>query len=108
MRWKFADMRTKLEVANAQVYRAARPVDEAGAGKDVDANTTGQVSIAKLDATEIACDVAEEAVQVFGGNGFAREHEVEHIYRHVKAGTIYEGTSEVQRNTIGKVLFNEL
>jgi alkylation response protein AidB-like acyl-CoA dehydrogenase len=45
---------------------------------------------------------------VFGGEGFARENEVEHIYRDVKAGTIYEGTSEIQRNTIGKVLFDEL
>ncbi len=108
MRWKLADMHKQLEVANAQVYRAARLVDQAEAGEDVVESTTDQASIAKLYATEIACDVAEEAVQVFGGNGFARENEVEHFYRDVKAGTIYEGTSEVQRNTIGKVLFDEL
>jgi alkylation response protein AidB-like acyl-CoA dehydrogenase len=108
MRWKFADMRMKLEVANAQVYRAARLVDKVEAGEDLNENTAEQASIAKLYATEIACDVAEEAVQVFGGDGFARENEVEHFYRDVKAGTIYEGTSEIQRNTIGKALFDEL
>lgn len=108
MRWKLADMRKQIEVANAQVYRAARAIDEAEAGGEVEENLIEQASIAKLYATEIACDVAEEAVQVFGGNGFAREYEVEHFYRDVKAGTIYEGTSEIQRNTIGKVMFDEL
>jgi len=108
MRWKLADMRKQIEVANSQVYRAARLVERAEAGETVDASPIEQASIAKLYATEIACDVAEEAVQVFGGEGFARENEVEHFYRDVKAGTIYEGTSEIQRNTIGKVLFDEL
>ncbi|MFB6130838.1 MAG: acyl-CoA dehydrogenase family protein [Salinigranum sp.] len=108
MRWKLADMRKSIEVANAQVYRAARAIDEVEAGEEVEENLIEQASIAKLYATEIACDVAEEAVQVFGGNGFAKEYEVEHFYRDVKAGTIYEGTSEIQRNTIGKVLFDEL
>jgi alkylation response protein AidB-like acyl-CoA dehydrogenase len=107
LRWKLADMRKGIEVANSQVYRAARLVEEAEAG-EVDASPIEQASIAKLYATEMACDVAEEAVQIFGGAGFARENEVEHFYRDVKAGTIYEGTSEVQRNTIGKVLFDEL
>lgn len=108
MRWKLADMRKQIEVANAQVYHAARAIDEAESGGEVEENLIEQASIAKLYATEIACDVAEEAVQVFGGDGFAREYEIEHFYRDVKAGTIYEGTSEIQRNTIGKVLFNEL
>jgi hypothetical protein len=108
MRWKLADMRKQIEVANSQVYRAARAIDESEAGGEVEESLIEQASIAKLYATEIACDVAEEAVQVFGGEGFARENEVEHIYRDVKAGTIYEGTSEIQRNTIGKVLFDEL
>lgn len=108
MRWKLADMRKQIQVANAQVYRAARAIDEAESGGEVEENLIEQASIAKLYATEIACDVAEEAVQVFGGNGFAREYEVEHFYRDVKAGTIYEGTSEIQRNTIGKVLYDEL
>lgn len=109
MRWKLADMRKKCTVAKSQVYHAARTIDaEERDGTDVEESLIEQASIAKLYATEMACDVAEEAVQVFGGKGFARENEVEHIYRDVKAGTIYEGTSEVQRNTIGKVLYDEL
>ncbi|WP_254538515.1 acyl-CoA dehydrogenase family protein [Halomarina litorea] len=109
MRWKLADMRKNCQVARAQVYHAARTIDAAEReSREVDQSLIEQASIAKLFATEMACEVAEEAVQVFGGKGFAREHEVEHFYRDVKAGTIYEGTSEIQRNTIGKVLFDEL
>ena len=108
MRWKFADMRMKLRVAAAQTFYAARVVAAAAEGRDVEANPTEEASIAKLYATEIACEVAAEAVQVYGGEGFARENEVEHIYRDVKVGTIYEGTSEIQRNTIGRAVFDEL
>jgi alkylation response protein AidB-like acyl-CoA dehydrogenase len=108
MRWKLADMRKQIEVANSQVYRAARAIDEAESGNEVEENLIEQASIAKLYATEIACEVAEEAVQIFGGSGYGSDNEIEHFYRDVKAGTIYEGTSEIQRNTIGKVLFNEL
>lgn len=108
MRWKLADMRTKISVAESQVLHAARLVDAADSGGDVDENVIEQACIAKLYATEIAVEVAEEAVQVFGGAGYARENEAEHFYRDTKAGTIYEGTSEIQRNTIGKALFDEL
>ncbi|WP_336000715.1 acyl-CoA dehydrogenase family protein [Halorientalis halophila] len=108
MRWKLADMRKQIEVANSQVYRAARAIDESEAGGEVEESLIEQASIAKLYATEIACDVAEEAVQIFGGAGYGTDEVVEHFYRDVKAGTIYEGTSEIQRNTIGKVLFDEL
>lgn len=108
MRWKLADMRTKIAVARSQVYSAARLVDREEVGENVPQNVTEHASIAKLYATEIACEIAEEAVQVFGGDGFEVDQPVEHYYRDVKAGTIYEGTSEIQRNTIGKCLFNEL
>jgi len=108
MRWKLADMRTKCRVARSQVYHAARLVDAHERGEPVEENLVEQASIAKLYATEICVEVAEQAVQVFGGEGYARENEVEHFYRDAKVGTIYEGTSEIQRNTIGKVLFDEL
>jgi alkylation response protein AidB-like acyl-CoA dehydrogenase len=101
-------MRTKIQVARSHVYDAARLVDRAEAGEDVDYNPTEQASIAKLYGTEIAIDVAEKAVQIFGGQGYEVEYDVEHYYRDAKAGTIYEGTSEIQRNTIGKALFDEL
>jgi alkylation response protein AidB-like acyl-CoA dehydrogenase len=108
LRWKLADMRTKIQVARSHVYDAARLVDRAESGEDVDYNATEQASIAKLFATEIAIEVAEDAVQIYGGNGYEVANEVEHYYRDAKAGTIYEGTSEIQRNTIGKALFDEL
>lgn len=109
MRWKFADMKTKTEVARSQLYRAARIVS---ASRDDDEsvaeNPIEQASITKLYISEMADEVVREAVQVFGGNGYAKEYEVEHVYRDVKAGTLYEGTSEVLRNTIGKTMFDEL
>lgn len=110
MRWKFADMKTKVEVARSQLYRAARVASAHAAGEaGADAeNLIEQASIAKLYASEMADEVAREAVQVFGGNGYAKEYGVEHIYRDAKAGTLYEGTSEVLRNTIGKTVFDEL
>lgn len=108
LRWKLADMRTKIQVARSHVYDAARLVDRAESGEDVDYDPTEQASIAKLYATEIAIEVAESAVQIYGGNGYEVANEVEHYYRDAKAGTIYEGTSEIQRNTIGKALFDEL
>ncbi|MDY7081453.1 MAG: acyl-CoA dehydrogenase, partial [Halobacteria archaeon] len=108
MRWKFADMRTKISVAKSQVYHAARLVDSVDADETTEESAVEQASIAKLYATEIAVEVAEEAVQIFGGKGYARENEVEHIFRDAKAGTIYEGTSEIQKNTVGKVLFDEI
>lgn len=108
MRWKFADMKTKIEVARSQLYRAARVASAHKAGEDVYENPIEQASIAKLFVSETADEVAREAVQVFGGNGYATEYEVEHIYRDIKAGTLYEGTSEILRNTIGKTVFDEL
>lgn len=108
MRWKLADMQTKITVAESQVVRAARLVDAADHGQGVGEDVVMQACIAKLYATEIAVEVTGEAVQVFGGAGYARENEVEHFFRDAKVGTIYEGTSEIQRNTIGKALFGEL
>lgn len=104
LRWTFADMKTNLEVAQAQILRAARAVDrDAPPGEVIE-----QANIAKLFATEAACDVVDDALQIFGGNGYAKEYEVERIYRDVRAGTLYEGTSEILRNTIAQVLFDEL
>lgn len=108
MRWKLADMKTKVEVARSQVYRAARVAAAHARGEDVEENPIEMASVAKLYASEAAIEVANEAVQAFGGNGFATEYEIEHVYRDVKAGTLYEGTSEILRDTIGKVLFDEL
>jgi alkylation response protein AidB-like acyl-CoA dehydrogenase len=60
--------------------------------------------MAKLFASEAAQRVTYSAVQAFGGNGFMREYEIERYARDVRATTIYEGTSEVQRMVIARSL----
>ena len=62
-------------------------------------------SIAKLYAANIANEVAYEAIQVFGGYGYFQEYDVERYYRDARILSIYEGTSEVQKNIIASILF---
>lgn len=108
LRWKFADMKKNIELAKSQIYRAARAVTAQKAGQEIQENIIEQAAISKLHATEMAEDVAREAVQIHGGNGFAKDYQIEHTYRDVKAGTLWVGTSEILRNTIGKTVFGEL
>jgi alkylation response protein AidB-like acyl-CoA dehydrogenase len=107
MRWKFASMYEKIHLSRSQMYRAAYSVEQ-GSTDVTGTDPISQASIAKLSATENAQDVAREAIQVFGGDGYAKEYEVEHFFRDVRSTTLYEGTSEILRNTIGKVLFDDL
>jgi len=60
--------------------------------------------MAKLSASETATFVTKDAIQVHGGYGFICEYEVERMYRDAKITEIYEGTSEIQRVIIGKML----
>lgn len=109
IRWKFADMKKSLSTSKAHLYSIAEALDryyDHGQYNKVD--LIEQSSVAKLNITEMAVDVTREAVQIFGGNGYQKKHRVEHFYRDAKAGTIYEGTSEIQRNTIGKTIFGEI
>ena len=93
--FKLADMATKIEAAKLLTLQAAALKD---AGKDY----IMQASMAKLYASEVAVDVAREAIQIHGGYGYVREYEVERMYRDAKITEIYEGTSEVQRIIIGR------
>ncbi|MET1125029.1 MAG: acyl-CoA dehydrogenase family protein [Archaeoglobaceae archaeon] len=95
--FKLADMFTLIEAARMLVYRAAWLIDR---GKPDPALS----SAAKLFASEVAVKVTYEAVQIFGGYGYAKEYDVERYYRDARVGTIYEGTSEIQRLIIGRVL----
>ena len=90
-----ADMATKVELARRLVYDAAARVD---AGE----KPTKLASMAKLYASEIAEEVASDAIQLHGGNGYTREYPVERHYRHTKIYQIGEGASEIQRNIIAK------
>ena len=64
--------------------------------------------MAKLLAGRTAVEVADEAIQIFGGYGYITEYEVERFYRDAKITEIYEGTKEIQKNTIASALIGKL
>jgi alkylation response protein AidB-like acyl-CoA dehydrogenase len=94
---KLADMATAIEAARLLTYEAAWNLDR---GK-IDPKLT---SMAKLLAGRTAVQVTDEAVQIFGGYGYILENEVERFYRDAKITEIYEGTKEIQKNTIAGIL----
>ena len=97
IRWKLADLATKIAAARLLTYRAA-------ALKDDGVRTTRESSMAKLYASEVAVRAAEECVQIHGGYGFVKDYPAEKFFRDVKLLTIGEGTSEVQRLVIARQL----
>jgi alkylation response protein AidB-like acyl-CoA dehydrogenase len=90
---KLADMATKVDAAELLMCRAA-DLKERGESHVTEA------AQAKLYASEISREVANEAIQIHGGYGYTTEFPVERYYRDAKLNEIYEGTSEVLRNTI--------
>jgi alkylation response protein AidB-like acyl-CoA dehydrogenase len=94
---KIADMSTRIEAARLLCWRAAALRDS---GKE----HTLESSQSKLFASEMAVEVALEAIQVHGGYGYIKEYPVERHLRDAKLGTIGEGTSEVQRMVIARQL----
>ncbi len=95
--FKLADMAMKIELARNMVYKAAWLKDE---GRPF----TKEAAMCKLYASEIAMEVANEAVQIHGGYGYMREYEVERMMRDAKLLEIGEGTSEIQRMVISKLI----
>jgi len=98
---KLADMVTELDAARLLVYRAAHLKDTGAA------RVTREASEAKLYATEAACRIIDQAVQIHGGSGLVRGNVVERLYRDVRALRIYEGTSEIQKLIIASQLLKE-
>ena len=96
VQFQLAEMRTMLEMSRLCVYNAARLKD---AGKDF----VKEAAIAKLYSSRTAEKIASMAVDLFGGNGFTSEYPVEKFYRDAKIGQIYEGTSNMQLQTIAKL-----
>ncbi|MFB6118436.1 acyl-CoA dehydrogenase family protein [Halosegnis sp.] len=92
---KVADMATQVEAARSLTYRAASHVAES---KDDEA--VKLASMAKLFASEMSVDVADDAIQVHGGAGYVTDHPVERFFRDARITKIYEGTSEIQKNII--------
>jgi alkylation response protein AidB-like acyl-CoA dehydrogenase len=96
---KLADMDTKVQCAKLLMHQAA---DKKMRGEQF----IKEAAQAKLYASEVSREVANEAIQVHGGYGYTKDFPVERFYRDAKLNEIYEGTSEVLRNTIAQQLFD--
>ncbi len=95
--FKLADMAMKIELARTMVHKAAWLKDQ---GRPF----SKEASMCKLYASEIAMEVASEAIQIHGGYGYMKEYEVERYMRDAKLLEIGEGTSEVQRMVIARLI----
>jgi alkylation response protein AidB-like acyl-CoA dehydrogenase len=97
VQFQLAQAATELEAARLMVYNAARL-------KDAGQEYTQNAAMAKLFSSQVAERVTSVCVELFGGYGYTKEYPVEKFYRDAKIGTIYEGTSNMQLNTIAKLL----
>ena len=95
--FKLADMATKIEAARLLTFRAAEL-------KNMGKSVNKESAMAKLFASEVAVDVANEGVQIFGGYGYIKDYPAEKYYRDAKLCTIGEGTSEIQKLVISRCI----
>jgi butyryl-CoA dehydrogenase/short/branched chain acyl-CoA dehydrogenase len=95
VQFQLAQMGTDLEAARLMVYNAARL-------KDAGLPFTQEAAMAKLFSSQVADRITSQCVELFGGYGYSTEYPVEKYYRDAKIGTIYEGTSNMQLQTIAK------
>ena len=100
IQFKLANMATELDAAWLLTMRAAKMKDE---GKKV----TMESAMAKLYASEAACRICDEGVQIHGGYGFIKDYPAEKFYRDVRLCPIGEGTSEIQRMVIARELLGK-
>ncbi len=98
--FKLAEMATKVEAARQLIKNAAEL-------KNNHLPMTKESAMAKFYSSEIAVEVATDAVQIFGGYGYTKDYPVEKYYRDSKLCTIGEGTSEIQKLVISKLLLEE-
>jgi alkylation response protein AidB-like acyl-CoA dehydrogenase len=97
IQWMLADAATEIDAARLMVYRAAWL-------KGLGERYTKEAAMAKLFATEVSERVCRNAIQIHGGYGYSREFPVERLYRDTRLMTIGEGTSEIQRLVIARLL----
>jgi alkylation response protein AidB-like acyl-CoA dehydrogenase len=97
VQFQLAQMRVELEATRLLVYNAARL-------KDAGLPFIEQAAIAKLYSSQAAQRIASTCIDLYGGYGFTKEYPVEKLYRDAKIGTIYEGTSNMQLQTIAKFM----
>ena len=97
VQFQVAQAATDLEAARLMVYNASRLKD---AGRDI----AREGAMAKLFASQVCERVTSLCVELFGGYGYTKDYPVEKFYRDAKIGTIYEGTSNMQLQTIAKAV----
>jgi alkylation response protein AidB-like acyl-CoA dehydrogenase len=97
VQFQLAQMATDLEAARLMVYNAARL-------KDAGQPFAQQAAMAKLFSSQVADRTTSRCLELFGGYGYSKEYPAEKYYRDAKIGTIYEGTSNMQLQTIAKTL----
>jgi alkylation response protein AidB-like acyl-CoA dehydrogenase len=97
VQFQLAQMATDLEAARLMVYNAAR-LKDAGQGFQQ------QAAMAKLFSSQVADRTTSNCLELFGGYGYSKEYPAEKYYRDAKIGTIYEGTSNMQLQTIAKAM----
>ena len=97
IQFQIAQMATEIEAARMLVYTAARM-------KDAGMNFVKEAAMAKLFASQVAERVTSLCVEIYGGYGFVKDYPVEKYFRDAKIGKIYEGTSNMQLQTIAKLL----
>jgi short-chain 2-methylacyl-CoA dehydrogenase len=97
VQFQLAQMRTELEAVRLMVYNAARL-------KDAGRPFIPEAAMAKLFSSQVAQRIASTCIDLYGGYGFTKEYPVEKLYRDAKIGTIYEGTSNMQLQTIAKLM----
>jgi len=102
LRFLLADMATKVEAARALIYATARHIDH-----NPKARSTIYSAMSKCFASDVAMSVTTDAVQVYGGSGYMRDYPIEKYMRDAKITQIYEGTNQIQREEISKILIGE-
>ena len=102
LRFLLADMAMQVEAARALIYATSRHID--GNPKD---RSTIYSAMSKCFASDVAMRVTTDAVQVFGGSGYMRDYPIEKFMRDAKITQIYEGTNQIQREEISRILIGE-
>jgi butyryl-CoA dehydrogenase len=97
VQFQLAQMATELEAARLMVYNTARI-------KDRGLPFQREAAMAKLFSSQVADRTTSQCLELFGGYGYSKEYPAEKFYRDAKIGTIYEGTSNMQLNTIAKLV----
>ena len=100
IQFQIAQMATEIEAARMMVYNAARM-------KDAGMNFVREAAMVKLFTSQVAERVTSLCLEIFGGYGFTKDYPVEKYFRDAKIGKIYEGTSNMQLQTIAKLVMGE-